>query len=112
MASIVRTLRLYERDDETGMLEDLEISFDVDEHFGGTIPGAGDHIVNQFVSSTIDRRKVENRTIYDVITRYFFAVEADEPDSSGSTQVTHYVGALVVKERPAVESEMDIACRT
>ena len=113
MATPRRALRLYEKDKDTGVLYDLEVELEIDEHLGGTIPNAGDYIVSQWVIQGRDRREVENRTIYDVISRYFFAVEAEEWNRPGGTkELLQYVGALVVKERPAVEAERDIACRT
>ncbi len=82
-----------------GQIVDLVEEYDVDE-LGGTIPVVGDLMVSPGVVAGLDRRKPENRTIHEVVSRYFLP---------GAHSDSRYI-AIVVKERPALESESNIAC--
>ena len=88
-------LHVYENDRLVDTREEYDIS-----DLAGTIPVVGDLIVSPWVDGGKDRREPENRTIYEVISRYFL------PGAHGEDS---YV-AVVVKERKAFESERDVAC--
>lgn len=88
-------IRLHEIGSQ-GQYVDMEEEYDIDD-LGG-IPVAGDVIVNPWVTG--NRRDLNNRTVYEVVSRYFL------PGAHKSVN-TKYI-AVVVKLRPALKSESNI----
>ena len=82
---------------EDGTYSDLKLDFSLSD-FNGVLPTPGDLIVDPGVVSGRDRSAPENRTVYEVVSRYFFPV-ADE--------TWRYV-ALVCRERYGQTFEADI----
>lgn len=66
----------------------------------GDIPKIGDHIVNPWVSSGLDRREPQNRTIYKVENRYFFPTANEESENNDWKYIV-----LVVTESSMCETE-------
>ncbi|MYE22957.1 MAG: hypothetical protein F4Y01_03280 [Gammaproteobacteria bacterium] len=81
------------------MREDYELP-----DFGGVMPCVGDLIVEPGVAGGLDRRDLENRTVLDVVARYFYP-RTDPKDEWG------YIGVLVVRERPAKRHEEEIVTK-
>lgn len=92
-----RAVRLYAFSERDGSFFDLGGVGDYDlSSFAGCVPSVGDLIVSPGVSHPMeDRRDPANRTVYEVVSRYFMP---------GNPR---YV-ALVVKERVAHQSEENI----
>ena len=93
-----RLIRLYVEED--GQLIDMKHEFELPD-LAGTVPAVGDFIVDPGVVQGQDRNNPANRTIYEVISRYFL------PHAHGDGLA--YV-AVVVNSRKATWSEVDIAC--
>ena len=98
MNDSVKAIRIH-MIDEAGMIFDSGHEFDLKE-LADTVPAVGDTIVDPGVPQGKDRRDPTNRTILEVVARYFLP---------GAHQNDVYV-AVVVKDRPAVEKEAVIAC--
>ena len=92
-------IRLYERHNDDGTLEDLRLEFPITE-FGGTIPVPGDRIVDLWAAAVGERRRIPtNRTVFEVEARYFL------PHAFGTDLV--YV-VLVITRRPGTDGEADL----
>lgn len=89
------TIRIYFRDSD-GKLEDGKLDHGV-EDFGGTIPVAGDVILEPGVLAGLDRALPENRRMWSVVRRVF------NPRDNGGSFI-----ALVVEERRVTEDELDL----
>ena len=72
---------------------------DYDLHDLGAAPAVGDHIVYPGVPTGLDRDVAANRTVYEVVRRYF--EPSDDPKHPAKI-------ALCVQGRPGTEDEMDI----
>lgn len=95
---VAKVIRLHEEVD--GDLKDMKIEFELHE-LADTVPAIGDFIVEPGVIVGKERNVPANRTIYEVISRYFM------PGAHGDDFC--YV-AVVVKKRCATEQEFSIAC--
>ena len=93
---IQNVIRLFTREGEYYV--DLKEEYDISE-LAGTVPAVGDFIVDPGVLGGRDRNDPANRTIYEVISRYFLPMTRGNDIS--------YV-AVVVKIRTAEDSESDI----
>ena len=92
-------MRLYIQD-EDGTIWDKKEDVSVDETCG-VIPSAGDRIVSRWLKGDRLSRDYSNRTILDVVSRYFV------PERSGEDHEFSYV-VLVVNERQAQEDEAEL----
>ena len=98
MVDTVTAIRIHIID-EAGVIFDAGNEFNLKE-LADTVPAVGDLIVDPGVLQGRDRRDPSNRTILEVVARYFLP---------GAHQNDVYV-AVVVKERVALERESVIAC--
>lgn len=94
--------RLYSKNPD-GHLEDMQNEIDGDE-IGGVLPNVGDLIVEPGVPEGLSRIEPQNRTVYEVESRYFLPGHSIRNRPSGAAT---YV-ALVVKQRTGLESERDL----
>ena len=94
-------IRVYHHYDDEAF-EDAREEYDL-EDFGGILPAVGDRIVSPWVIEGRDRRDPANRSVYEVIHRYF------QPVDSSTTDVIYII--LVVRDREATAEEADIATR-
>ncbi len=69
------------------------------DEFGGQIPLVGDLIADPGVPAGLDRTMAQNRTVFEVVKRYFQPARSNE----GSAFI-----ALLVRKRPGNEEEADI----
>ena len=83
--------------------EDFELGEFVD-----TLPAPGDKIVASWVQDGESRADPESRTVYEVEERYFlpnaYGRDPALAEDTATNRIVHVV-ALVVRERPADESE-------
>ena len=84
------------------VLEDTTEQFNLSQ-LAGTVPAVGDLIVDPGCLEGKDRENPVNRTIYEVISRYFLPGKHDEDSEDSSV-------AIVVKERTASTTEASITC--
>ena len=96
--------RLYRRD-KTGLLRDLEQEFSLPK-LGGVIPQPGDCIVDPFAPAGRDRSAPINRTVYEVVRRYFKPTYPKFPLEK-SVDATAWV-VLEVIDRQGDVSERDL----
>ena len=99
----VPVIRLYERHDD-GRLMDIREEYHLPE-LGGVIPLPGDLIVAPGVVSGLDRLVAENRTVYEVVQRYFKPAYPKFPLEKSETMYAWVV--LEVKPRPGMDDEED-----
>ena len=99
---LIKSVRLYERDNETGELLDRKEEYDLDQ-FAGSLPAPGDFIVSPWAATKDydDRREPEYRTVYEIESRYFL------PNISKFKDGRIVYVALVVKPRRGTVEEMD-----
>ncbi|MDE2997465.1 MAG: hypothetical protein OXU79_00130 [Gemmatimonadota bacterium] len=83
---IVFRLHMYEDEELIDLVEEYTLTA------LGDIPKAGDYIISPWVLPSLDRKDPKNRTIYEVVSRYFL------PRNENEEEDWVYV-ALVVKER-------------
>lgn len=90
-------VRLYEVDN-AGNYTDTHLEFDLSD-FCNTVPSIGDLIVEPGVLSGLNLHKYQNRTVYEVVHRYFLPEVHDD-------DLTYVV--LVVKDRLGQQYETNI----
>ena len=97
-------IRLLEINDD-GDIESLDQDYSMEE-FCNSLPMPGDCIVSPWVPGKLDRFDPANRTVYDVVKRYFM------PETIIDTEDERYIYVgLVVRSRKAGENERSV-CRT
>lgn len=84
------------------VFEDAKEEYDLGD-FGGVLPAVGDLIVSPWVVEGRDRRNPANRSVYEVLHRYF------QPVDKSTTDLIYII--LVVGERAATWKEVNIATR-
>lgn len=94
-------VRLYGIDDD-GRYFDMSEEYALSD-LNGIVPVKGDFIVDPGVLQGLDRRRFENRTVFEVVHRYF------QP-ASGDDDKWRYL-VLVCRKRPGQEHEIDIATK-
>lgn len=91
-------IRLHIENENTGRYEDIGWEYDF-FHLANTVPVIGDLIVDPGVVKGLDRNNPANRTIYEVVARYFL------PHAHGDDLS---YAAIIVKPRPATDKEASI----
>ena len=103
--AITTIIRIHNRT-PYGIVERSE-DFDLGE-FADSLPAPGDKIVVPRAQDGGRRNDPESRTVYEVEERYFLPNAYDRDpalaEDTATNRIVHVV-ALVVKERPAEESE-------
>ncbi|MDE2887783.1 MAG: hypothetical protein OXR72_06170 [Gemmatimonadota bacterium] len=89
---IVFRLHMYENEELIDLVEEYTLTA------LGDIPKTGDYIISPWVLPSLDREDPENRTIYEVVSRFFLPKNDKEEDD------WVYI-ALVVKERTMNDAE-------
>ena len=85
---------------EDGTYADARDDFTLSD-FGGVLPAVGDLIVDPGVRQDLDRDVAANRTVYEVVARYF------QPLSNPKSE-HHYSCVLVCTDRRGQDFEADI----
>lgn len=93
MADVTKIIRVYEDNDEDEFYQYEEIAFDL-THLAHTVPVVGDLIIDPFFEH--DHKIPANRTVYEVIARYF---------TPGACKEDFVEVAIVVKKRTATRKE-------
>ena len=88
---IVFRLYMYEDEELIDLVEEYTLTA------LGEIPKTGDYIISPWVLPSLDRKDPKNRTIYEVVSRYFLPKNVKEEDWV-------YI-ALVVRERTMNKAE-------
>lgn len=83
-------------------LEDTEEQFNLSQ-LAGTVPAVGDLILDPGCLAGKAREDPANRTIYEVISRYFLPGRHGEDSEDSSV-------AIIVKERTASTTEASMTC--
>ena len=89
---IVFRLHMYEDEELIDLVEEYTLTA------LGDIPKTGDYIISSWVLPSLDRKDPKNRTIYEVVSRYFL------PKNGKEEEDWVYI-ALVVKERTMNKAE-------
>ena len=89
---IVFRLHMYEDEELIDLVEEYTLTA------LGDIPKNGDYIISPWVLPSLDRKDPENRTIYEVVSRFFL------PNNGKEENDWVYI-ALVVKERTMNRTE-------
>ena len=106
MEKIAAQIRIYV--DEEGTLVDQKYDIEIDRELGGMVPNVGDRILHPGVLQGKDRQAPENRTVYEVMQRYFLL--GNPAYKTEERQITEEPAwlVLVVKPRKGTEGERDL----
>lgn len=94
--------------DEKGRLIGQDYSLDIDKELGGMVPNVGDRIISPWVEEGANRVNPENRTVYEVVQRYFMQGNPAYERKGRAIKENPAWLVLVVTSRPGTEGEQDL----